>query len=340
MIKVSVVVPVYNSAEYMHKAIESILSSTLNEIELVAVDDCSTDNSVELLEEYKKKYGEKIRIVRQSENCRQGAARNEGIRVSGGEYIAFVDSDDYIEPDMLQSLYNTAKAENAELCGGDFFITAEKGDAPKRVEYSTFCAKEDRSAYRSFLKGCGMFWTRIYKKSFLLDNGIFFPEKTFYEDAYFNFYACLLANKVAKVDKCFYHYVQREGSTVQNRNAPHQYERIKIADLIYDSCEQYGSEYGKTSFEIEYRFLCFHAQTLLYTCLGQFDEPSVERLSEIRDSILARMPKYKKTEAYKEMSADFKWYLNRLMRSPRYVIWCYKHNIRTYINAVRHKLCK
>ncbi len=338
--KVSVIVPIYNSAGYMRKCIDSILASTLQEIELILVDDCSTDNSVSVMREYAEREPTKVKLLFQPENKRQGAARNEGIKNAQGEYFAFVDSDDFIEPVMLEKLYVAAKEENADCCGGDFYYSKESEEQEVRVQYTSFSAKNQPSKHDEYLHGYGMFWTRIYKKDFLISHNLYFPERLFYEDAYFNFFGALLAERVVKVDECFYHYVVREGSTVCRRNNSTLYDKIQIANLTFDNCESHKSNYTKQSPEIQERFLSLHIAALLYTCLGQFDEPSIVKMQEIKDSILARMPKYKKCEGYKRLNREYKWWLKQLMRSPKRAIWCYRHNVWGYITAIRRKLGK
>ncbi len=343
MIKVSVIIPIYNSSSYMRKCLDSVIASTLKEIEIIAVDDCSQDNSVDILREYEKRYPETFRVIRMEKNGRQGAARNAGMKVAQGEYLAFVDSDDFIEANMLEKLYLAAKEKDADCCGGDYYFSKTTGEELERVDYVSFTPKENREMHRKYLQSYGMFWARIYKNSFCRQNDINFPEGIFYEDAYFNFFAALLMNKVVKVDEPFYHYTVREDSTMRQRNALHQYEKIQIPNLIFDKCETIcgeGGGYNRSSFEIQYRFLNFHVATLIYTCFGQFDKPDINRIREIKASIRARMPKYKKSEAYRALSAEYKWYLNRLMFSPRYVKWCHRHNTWAYISAIKRKLSK
>ncbi len=340
MTKVSVIVPIYNSAGYMRKCIDSIFASTLQEIEVVLVDDCSTDESAAVMKEYERLAPEKVKLLFQSENKRQGAARNEGIKHATGEYLAFVDSDDFIEPDMLEKLYNAAKETNADCCGGDFYNSTESGEQAVFLRYASFNAHAEPEKRDEYLRGYGMFWTRIYKKSFLEKHSLFFPERLFYEDAYFNFFAALLAERVTKIDGCFYHYTIRQGSTVCRRNNETLYDKIQIANFTYDDCETHGEKFDKQSVEIQERFLFLHASTLLYICFGQFDEPNLDKLQEIKDSILSRMPKYRKSEGYKRLTREYKWWLKQLTRSPKRAIWCYRHNVWGYLTAIRRKLGK
>ena len=114
MIKVSVIVPVYNVDLYLVECLDSIINQTLKEIEIICVDDCSTDNSYMILEEYSKK-DSRIKLIKHKENRGLGPARNTGIENATGEYISFIDSDDYVSLDFLENLYSTAKKFDLDI---------------------------------------------------------------------------------------------------------------------------------------------------------------------------------------------------------------------------------
>ena len=114
MIKVSIIVPVYNVELYLRECLDSIINQTLKDIEIICVDDCSTDNSYIILDEYSKK-DSRIKLLKHNVNKGLGPARNTGINVAQGEYIGFIDSDDYISLDYFENLYNTAKKYNSDI---------------------------------------------------------------------------------------------------------------------------------------------------------------------------------------------------------------------------------
>ena len=114
MPKLSVIVPVYNVEKLLERCLDSILSQTLSDIEVICVDDCSPDNSIGILHRYQQK-DSRVKVYRHAENKRQGGARNTALEVATGEYIGFIDSDDYIDPDFYQKLYDAAKGADADL---------------------------------------------------------------------------------------------------------------------------------------------------------------------------------------------------------------------------------
>ena len=120
MVKVSIIVPIHNSQSYLHKCVDSLLAQTLEEIEIILVDDCSGDNSRELIDNYVNQNPNKVRKLFLQENLRQGGARNRGMSIAQGEYLCFVDSDDFIEPDTCRVLYDSAGG--ADMCGADYYI--------------------------------------------------------------------------------------------------------------------------------------------------------------------------------------------------------------------------
>ena len=109
-VKVSVILPVYNASDYLHQCMDSIVGQTLKDIEIICVDDGSTDNSLDILKEYEQK-DKRVKVIQQK-NAGAGAARNNGLSIATGEYLSFLDSDDFFEPDMLEKAYEKAKEEN------------------------------------------------------------------------------------------------------------------------------------------------------------------------------------------------------------------------------------
>ena len=106
-VKVSVILPVYNASDYLHQCMDSIVGQTLKDIEIICVDDGSTDNSLDILKEYEQK-DKRVKVIQQK-NAGAGAARNNGLSIATGEYLSFLDSDDFFEPDMLEKAYEKAK---------------------------------------------------------------------------------------------------------------------------------------------------------------------------------------------------------------------------------------
>lgn len=115
MIKVSIVVPVYNVEKYLKKCLDSLVRQTLEEIEIILVNDASPDKSDIIMEQFRERYPDKIKCIYLKENLSQGGARNQGIKIATGEYITFVDSDDYVDVTMCEQLYKKAEETGSDI---------------------------------------------------------------------------------------------------------------------------------------------------------------------------------------------------------------------------------
>lgn len=215
-IKVSVIVPVYNVEEYVSHAINSLLNQTLSDIEIIAVDDGSTDGSGKILDQYAQKYPEQVRVIH-IENSGAGNARNEGLKEARGKYIGFLDSDDWAKENMFEVLYN--KAEE----GYDIVICNSA-----RVRYENDSQEMEVKAYRGatpistdeFIKRAyytAAAWNKLFSHEFLKKANVYFPTIP-YED--FGFAPTLLtyASKIAYIDYKLYYYRVRENSVTWSRS--------------------------------------------------------------------------------------------------------------------------
>lgn len=315
MIKVSIIVPIHNSASYLSKCVDSLLAQTLQEIEVILVDDASTDSSRELMESYRSQFPEKIRCLYLDENIRQGGARNRGMEIAKGDYIAFVDSDDFIEPGMCEMLYTAANGAN--MCGADYWIDRDGKLQDVRLTYGngTEMSPEKRAV---FLSGCGYFWSRIYRREFLEKHKLRFPENVYYEDAYFNFMTALYAESCVKASGQYYHYYQSPDSTVRTSGA-HQYERIAIPSLIMEDCKKRGI-YIINKDLIDYKYITMQMGNVLYTCLNRFDQPDKGQLKRIADAVKAECPDFAKCKYYKNADWQLRVYLRLALISPSFAI--------------------
>jgi len=223
--KVSVIVPVYNVEKYIDKCLKSLVMQTLQEIEIIVVNDGSPDNSQKIIDKYAKKYPEKIKSYI-TENGGVGAARNFGLTKATGEYIGYVDSDDYVEINMFEELYNKAKKDDLDIviCGSynvDEKTEKKQEDIDKRVF-------ED--PYLNAFFGRPAVWNKLYKKSVI--NNIKFRTRKWYEDLDYTLKALSNANKIGYVDKPLYNYLIRPGSIMNNNNLERNLEILDTFDEI------------------------------------------------------------------------------------------------------------
>lgn len=237
MKKVSIIVPVYNVEKYIDKCLNSLVNQTLKDIEIIVVNDGSPDNSQTIIDKYVKKYPRKVKSYIK-ENGGQGSARNFGLQKAEGEYIGYVDSDDYVELDMYEKLYNKAKKENLDIviCGSH--NVTEEGLKTIELDRQIFKDKKKNAFF-----GRMAVWNKIYKKDLLLNNNSTFRSKLWYEDLDFTLKILSKAKKVGYVNKPFYNYLIREGSTMNNSNVNRNLEILLAFDEVIkdNSLEDYHS---------------------------------------------------------------------------------------------------
>ena len=213
MVKVSVIVPFYNTEKYFEKCLISLVNQTLKDIEFILVDDGSTDNSLEIANKFANE-DSRIKIVRQ-EHKKQGAARNNGLSVAQGEYIGFVDSDDWIDLEYYEKLYNAAREYDCDIALATN-IRIGKGKAKKRLNIT------EKKLYNGFESMCFVSnqainpcpTNKIYRKSVLDKNKIVWPEGVYYEDKIFTLKALYYSHSLVSVPDIYYYYYRNPDSTV------------------------------------------------------------------------------------------------------------------------------
>lgn len=211
-IKVSVILPVYNVADYLHECIDSIINQTLKEIEIICVDDGSTDSSLDILYTYKEK-DDRIIILTQK-NQYAGIARNAGIKIARGEYLAFLDSDDFFEPTFLEKVYNQGKRKDADVV---LFSAKKFNHQTKEYMKAPNYFKKDYIPKKSVFNRTDCPdrllsitttapWTKLFKREFVLREKIEFQGLKNSNDVYFVLIALTLAKRITYVDECFVYY--------------------------------------------------------------------------------------------------------------------------------------
>ena len=225
--KLSIIVPVYGVEKYIDKCLNSLVKQSLKEIEIIVVNDGTKDNSQKIIDKYVKKYPDKIKSYIK-ENGGQGSARNYGLKKTTGEYIGYVDSDDFVEKDMYKKLYNKAKENNYDIvvCGN---YNVSEDYQNKNID--AFINNYNTDLENIFF-GKMAVWNKIYKRDILIKNKLEFKEKVWYEDLAFTLKAIMNSNIFAFIDEPLYDYLIREGSTMNNSNVKRNLEILEAFDDI------------------------------------------------------------------------------------------------------------
>lgn len=225
--KVSIIVPVYGVEKYIDKCLDSLVKQSLKEIEIIVVNDGTKDNSQKIIDKYVKKYPDKIKSYIK-ENGGQGSARNYGLKKAMGEYIGYVDSDDFVEKDMYKKLYNKANENDYDIvvCG-NYNVSEDY----KTKNIDTFTNDYNTDLENVFF-GKMAVWNKIYKRDILIKNKLEFKEKVWYEDLAFTLKTVMNSNTFAFIDEPLYDYLIREGSTMNNSNVQRNLEILDAFDDI------------------------------------------------------------------------------------------------------------
>ena len=255
MTKVSVLVPVYNVEKYLKKCLDSIVNQSLKDIEIICINDGSTDSSLSILEEYSEK-DSRIKVINKP-NSGYGNSMNIGLDSAIGEYIGIIESDDFADSKMFEYLYNIAKTKNVDIVKSDWYCYWTKGDSdikanavPKELSGRVFSAKDELSV----LKMQPAIWSGIYKRAFLKSRNVNFLETpgASYQDTGFYFKAIMQASSIIFTPEAFVHYRQDNlNSSVNNKN------KVYCICDEYNEIERYIHENEEliTPF-LEYSFLC------------------------------------------------------------------------------------
>lgn len=204
MVKVSIVIPVYNVENYITTALNSVIKQILYDIEIICIDDASTDKSAEIIKKFAST-DKRIKLIQLMENVGVSAARNTGLGIASGEYIGFLDPDDFVDHDFYKKLYDLAILEDADIAKAELLTHEINGQI--RPSNLNDKIREFKFKFRYH------FVSAIYKSEFLKRNDIKFSENlTAGEDILFLANAVLNTDKIALTDNTFYHYVRRDGS--------------------------------------------------------------------------------------------------------------------------------
>lgn len=252
MAKVSIIVPVYNAEYYLAKCVDSILSQTLTDIELILVDDGSKDSSGHICDDYAAR-DSRVKVIHQA-NQGASTARNNGLSAANGDFIGFVDSDDYIHPNMFEEMFTAALCDDCDIAMCDALTVYDDGttepDTINQLKGNVVLKKEDLSP-NLLLEMAGAAWRCIYSKKILDFHNIIFPkEMKFSEDRVFNILAFGFSNKITYIKKPFYYRYVNKHSVVHRFHSDYfecfKTAKIKTEDALesaWDNCDSYKNAY-------------------------------------------------------------------------------------------------
>lgn len=297
----SVIVPCYNVEAYVERCIQSILHQTLglDKMEILLVNDASTDHTLDILRNYEKQYPQNIHVIDLEQNAGLSHARNVGIKHASTEYIAFVDSDDWIEPEMYEDLYVNGIAQGCDLAMCGFKRCVEYPDRQIQSEEAecgivAIQGEDIRSIVLGEYRTNVYAWNKIYKKSDFIKWEIFYPEGLCYEDNYVGFLMMLVCKKIYITEKKYYCWFKNTGSiTGQNKNI---LDRIQVQKYLLEKTKRMGF-YETFADIIDYNFF----EKVFVECFIAYGNKgliSLGKIQDLKDVVLEFVPEIRKNPYY------------------------------------------
>ena len=294
MIKISIIIPVYNAEKYLKKCIDSVINQNVESKEIILVNDGSIDNSQEIIDEYVAKYPDMIKAIKQ-ENAGQAVARNVGIENASGEFLAFLDSDDYLEENSYQLALNKAECDDLDIVCFDYY---EIINGKKEEKQHYFLNTDD--VVRKYIVSETSPCNRIVKRKIFIDNNVRFLENKIYEDLATIPTLAKYTKKIGYIPDRVYDYVIRENSTM--RYATYN---SKIEDIFY-AVEKLYNDFKDTEYmeELEYIYIehLLHAASLRFFSYKE----GIGNIDKVVSVMKDKFPKWRKNKYYKMQSIKYK----------------------------------
>ena len=270
------IIPCYNVERYIDACVESLVNQTfgIERMELIFVNDASTDSTLEKLAVWESQYPDSITVISLLENCRQGTARNVGMEYATGEYIGFVDSDDYVDITMFEKMYQVHQENDV-----NFVVCARWNEQPNG-EKVCFGPRENQILdlttsklpnVRLSVEAPGGVVQKLYHREWLMSLDIWFPEQTAYEDNYFGSIVNYYAKKVGLVKEPLYFYRYNATSTTQTQNSMKHLERLNVELMKLEELKR-RDLFTVFPENIEYGFLISYFVNSILIFLNRFEE--------------------------------------------------------------------
>lgn len=333
MTDVSVVIPVYGVEKYLQQNIDSLLNQTLDTCEYIFVNDASPDGCLEILKRNQRKHPDKIRVIDSKENLRQGGARNLGIAAAEGKYIGFVDSDDFVAPDMFMALYEKAEATGADVTYIQFaFVTDGAVYSPdanyEEYQPGTKWRREllemqghkltDQDISDLLALSTAAIWCGLYRRDLLIGSGVTFPEKRAFEDNYWSSAITPFFSSVAFVEKVGYLYRVNPQSTVHRKNQmSHMADRIYLEHALLEEARARGF-FEKYRDAYEWVYTSRFAVNTFDGGVIRFDKLNYALLKDIMTDLKSEFPRWDQNPYYQKCTRKQKLQYKMKINFPEF----------------------
>lgn len=302
--KLSIIVPVYNMAAdgKLQYCLESLVHQTITDYEIIAVDDCSTDSSMDILSSYEQQYPDKFHAVHSQVNRKQGGAKNIGLDLAKGEWIGFIDSDDWITPDFYERLIRLGEETGADMVGCDYSLTYEHSMKVGQIEHNnkkeqTGVLNEEK--YKSLLVDGGSLVVKAYRREIIIDHPGRFPEGIFYEDNALGNSWMLRAKHFEYIEEPLYYYYQHNTSTVHTVTQTRCEDRMEAGRIMLKEAVQYGY-LEKYHAEIEFEYTILFYVNTLFSYMQKVRPVKYGFVKKLGDEMKRSFPHFQENSYYRE----------------------------------------
>ncbi len=302
--KLSIIVPVYNMAAEGKLAycLNSLVSQTIKDYEIIAVDDASTDNSLEILKDFERRFPDRFHSICSEVNRHQGGAKNIGLKLAKGDWIGFIDSDDWITPDMYERLIGKAEETGADLVGCDYSLVSEHSMEVGQVvpnNKKEQCGLLNKEKRKSLILDGGSLVVKIFRRSMILENKLWFPEDIFYEDNALGNSYLILARQFEYIEEPLYYYYQHSASTVHTISPKRCEDRMTAGRLMLREAKRHNF-YEEFKPELEYSFtLLFYINTL-FTYMAGVEKTKYSFVKAMGKEMKQTFPDFETNPYYQE----------------------------------------
>jgi glycosyltransferase involved in cell wall biosynthesis len=284
--------------------LDSLVNQTIQDIEILAVDDASTDNSAEILASYEARFPGKVKVLRHEKNKRQGGAKNTGLAAASGEWIGFVDSDDWVTPDYYEKLLTKAMDTGADMVGCDYNLVSEHtfkvGEVVANNSQSqTGCLDEEK--HKALMMRPGSMVIKVYKADVIRENHLDFPEGIFYEDNCAGSVWSYYFKHYEKLDEPMYYYYQHNVSTVHRITTEKCMDRMAAAICLYEESTKRGFMEQYLA-ELEYRFAELYYINTLFSYMQGVKHPKLSFVKKLLAGVEERFPHFTENPYYQELT--------------------------------------
>ena len=286
--KLSIIVPVYNTEAYVAKCLDSLIEPDLRDYEIIAVNDGSTDSSRDVVGEYEEKYKNLVKVV-DTPNGGLGHARNVGTAVAAGDYLLYVDSDDYLTEHAVREILPLLERD-FDIAVFDFVHVDESGKVTASFSGCERGEPFTLEEFPEFLFSPHNAVNKIWKRSLFTEHGIAFPGRLWYEDLATTPKLFAIAKSILPVSRPWYCYLQRQGSITNNRSTARNDEMITVAAMVLDYYRETGL-YERYRDQLCYKF--FYEEFLAAVCRANLIDPESPVQAELRDDFLKHFPDYR-----------------------------------------------